>query len=78
MSKEVEERDLSREEAAEHLQEIAAALRTGDTMDIDINNRTVHLSPAETVALEVAVDERSTLLRGDREAVTLKLGWKPP
>lgn len=78
MSKELEERDLSREEAATQLQEVATALRTGDTMDMEINNRTVHLSPAETVALDITVEERSTLIRGDRETVTLKLDWEPP
>lgn len=78
MPKELEERDVSREEAAEQLQEIAAALRTGDTMDIAINNRTIHLSPSETVALEVGVREKSTLLRGNREGITIEIDWKPP
>lgn len=75
MSKELEEHDVSRQEAAEQLREIAGELHTGDSMDLDINNRTIHLSPAETIALEVTVEETSAFLGGDREAVTVTLDW---
>lgn len=77
MSKEVEERRVSREEAADELQKIADALRADDTLDMTINNRTIHLSPADEIAVEVSVHEKSSLLRGNREGVTVKLDWKP-
>lgn len=75
MAKELEERDVSREEAAERLERIADELRTDGSFDV--NNRTVHLSPPSKVGMEVGVRERSTLLRGNREGVTIKLDWKP-
>lgn len=75
MSSELEERNVPREEAAEHLQKIAGALRTGDTVDMGVNNQTVHLSPADTITHEVGVDEKWPVLRGDREAVTVEVDW---
>lgn len=77
MAKELDENEVSLEEAAQRLEAIAAELRDEDTLDIDIENRTVHLSPPSTIAMEVGVRETSSLLRGDRETVTIKLDWKP-
>jgi len=77
MAKELEERDVSQEEAAARLEEIADQVRMGDSMDISVNNRTIHLSPASQIAMGVGVRERSTLLRGNREGITIKLDWKP-
>ncbi|MFA9503476.1 amphi-Trp domain-containing protein [Natrinema sp. H-ect1] len=47
-----------------------AMVRTG--------NKTVDLTPPESIAYEVGVHERSSILRGQRETVTVKLDWKPP
>ncbi|WP_455449669.1 amphi-Trp domain-containing protein [Natrinema thermotolerans] len=47
-----------------------ATVRTG--------NKTVDLTPSESIAYEVGVRERSSILRGNRETVTVKLDWKPP
>lgn len=77
MAKELEERTVSREAAAERLEELAAQIRGEGASDINVNNRTVHLSPASEIAMEVGVRERSTLLRGNREGITIKLDWKP-
>lgn len=77
MAKELDENEVSLEQAAQRLEAIAAELRDEDTFDIDIENRTVHLSPPSTIAMEIGVRETSSLLRGDRETVTIKMDWRP-
>ena len=76
-NKELEENELTREEAADRLEEIADDLRSGDSFNIEIENRTIHLSPSSSIGMEVGVRESSSLLRGDRETVTIKMDWKP-
>lgn len=77
MAKELEETTVSREEAARRLEELADELRRDDVFDVSVNNRTVHLSPGAQLAMEVGVRESSSLLRGSREGLTIKLDWKP-
>jgi amphi-Trp domain-containing protein len=77
MAKELEDADVTREEAANRLEELAAGLRGDDSFDVTINNRTIHLSPPDDLALEVGVRESSSILRGEREGITIKLDWKP-
>lgn len=77
MAKEIEERTVSREAAADRLEDVAARLRAEGSFDMNVSNRTIHLSPPEEVGMEVSVRERSTLLRGDREGLTVKLDWRP-
>ena len=77
MSKDLDENEVSLEQAAERLEAIAAELRDEDDFDIDVENRTVHLSPPSTIAMEIGVRETSSLLRGDRETVTIKMDWSP-
>ncbi|QLH76486.1 amphi-Trp domain-containing protein [Halosimplex rubrum] len=77
MSKELEAYDMTRDEAADKLESIAADLRGDGSFDVNVNNRTVHLAPPENIGVEVGVREMSSLLRGSREAFTVKLDWKP-
>ncbi|WP_436929952.1 amphi-Trp domain-containing protein [Halosimplex halobium] len=77
MAKELEELDMTRDEAADKLESIAADLRGDGTFDVNVNNRTVHLTPPEEIGMEIGVRETSSLLRGSREAFTVKLDWKP-
>ncbi|MFC7141042.1 amphi-Trp domain-containing protein [Halosimplex aquaticum] len=77
MAKELEELDVTREEAAERLESFAEGLRGEGSFDVNVNNRTVHLAPPDDVGMEIGVREMSSLLRGDREAFTIKLDWKP-
>jgi len=77
MSKELEAYDVTREEAADKLESIAADLRGDGSFDVNVSNRTVHLAPPEEIGMEVGVREMSSLLRGDRESFTVKLEWKP-
>jgi amphi-Trp domain-containing protein len=75
MAKELEELDVTRDEAADKLEAVAADLRGDGTFDV--NNRTVHLAPPDEIGMEIGVREMSSLLRGSREAFTVKLDWKP-
>lgn len=77
MAKELEETTVSREEAAERLETIADQLRGDGSMDVNVNNRTIHLSPGSKLGMQVGIRERSTLFRGDREGITIKVDWKP-
>jgi len=77
MAKELEERTVTRDEAADRLESIAADLRGDDQFDVNVNNRTIHLSPPAKFGMEVGVRETSSMLRGDRETLTVKIDWKP-
>ncbi|GAA0252749.1 amphi-Trp domain-containing protein [Haladaptatus pallidirubidus] len=71
------EEKISREEVADRLQAIADEFREGGDANIDVGNKTVTLSPADSVAYEIGTRELSSVLRGSRESVTIKLDWKP-
>lgn len=77
MAKELQEEDVTREEAAERLEMLAEGLRGEGPFDVTIGNRTVHLSPPSNIGIETGVRETSSLLRGDRESVTVTIDWKP-
>ncbi|OVE85615.1 amphi-Trp domain-containing protein [Natronolimnobius baerhuensis] len=68
--------DLSRDEAADFLQGLAQELRgTGDA-NIRIGNKTLTLRPSSTVEYEIEAQERSPMLGGQREEVTVTVGWE--
>ncbi|SIR89718.1 amphi-Trp domain-containing protein [Haladaptatus litoreus] len=71
------EEKISREEVADRLQAIAHELREGGDANIDVGNKTVTLSPADSVGYEIGTRESSSVLCGSRESVTVKLDWKP-
>ncbi|WP_101297234.1 amphi-Trp domain-containing protein [Halegenticoccus soli] len=76
--KTLSEEKVTGEEAADRLERLAAALRDGDgDFDVRVGNKTVTLNPPAEVGMEVGVRERSSLLRGSRESVTVTLDWKP-
>ncbi|WP_435156927.1 amphi-Trp domain-containing protein [Haladaptatus sp. DFWS20] len=75
--KTLHEEKISREEVADRLQAIAHELRENGDADIDVGNKTVTLSPPDAVAYEISTRESSSVLRGNRESVTIKLDWKP-
>ncbi|PSP71160.1 amphi-Trp domain-containing protein [Halobacteriales archaeon QH_8_67_27] len=76
MAKELAELDVTRDGAADRLKAVADGLRSGGSFDAHVNNRTVHLSPPDHIGVELGVRETSSLLRGGREAFTIKLDWK--
>ncbi|NGM67519.1 amphi-Trp domain-containing protein [Natronolimnobius sp. AArcel1] len=68
--------DLSRDEAADLLQGLAHELRgTGDA-NIRIGNKTLTLQPSSTVEYEIEAEERSPMLGGNREAVSVTVSWE--
>ncbi|ADD06401.1 uncharacterized protein Nmag_2848 [Natrialba magadii ATCC 43099] len=67
----------SREDLAAYFEHLAAEFRAGgEDVDIDVGNKTVSLSPPETIETSVDVIERSTMFRGNRETVRIELNWK--
>ncbi|WP_049922570.1 amphi-Trp domain-containing protein [Halopiger djelfimassiliensis] len=69
---------LSREELASYFEELAAEFGAADEgINVRVGNKSVTLHPPESVETSVDVVERSTMLRGNRETVTIELSWKP-
>ncbi|WP_227377761.1 amphi-Trp domain-containing protein [Haladaptatus halobius] len=75
--KTLHEEKTSREKVADKLQEIAHELRGEGNANIDVGNKTVTLLPSSTIGYEIGIRESSSVLRGSRESVTIKLDWKP-
>ena len=74
--KNISEEKLDRAEAAERLRAIADELESDEEFHIDIDNKTITLHPRDSLGFEVGVRERSSLLRGSRESVTIKMDWR--
>ncbi len=75
--KTLHEEKISREEVADRLEAVAEQLRGDGDANVDVGNKTVTLSPRGNIAYEIGIRESSSVLRGDRETVTIKLDWKP-
>ncbi len=75
--KTIDESKVTREEAADKLEALARELREGDEAQVGVGNKTITLHPSDKLAMEVGVRERSSILRGSRESVTVTLDWKP-
>lgn len=75
--KTIGESKVTREKAAEKLEELARELREDDEAQVRVGNKTIALHPSDELAMEVGVRERSSILRGSRESVTVTLDWKP-
>lgn len=77
MEKTISADELTRDEAAERLREVADELEGDGHASIRTGNKTVELRPSASVAYEIGVRERSSILRGSRETITIKMDWKP-
>ncbi|WP_331236174.1 amphi-Trp domain-containing protein [Natronorarus salvus] len=71
-----ESMEVSRDEAADLLQELARELRGQGDADVAVGNKTVRLSPPSAVTYAIETDERSPMLGGDEQSVTVTLGWE--
>ncbi|MXV62795.1 amphi-Trp domain-containing protein [Natronorubrum sp. JWXQ-INN-674] len=69
---------VTRDEAAKQLRALADELEGDGSATVQTGNKAVELHPSEEIAYEIGVRERSSILRGQRETVTIKLDWKPP
>ncbi len=68
----------SRQELAAYFQTLADAFGSDDeSISVPVGNKTVRLSPPESVGVSVDVIERSSRLRGDHEQLELEVSWKP-
>jgi amphi-Trp domain-containing protein len=78
VSKTLNAEKLSREETANRLRALADAIEGGedDDAEVRVGNKQVTLRPRSTVGYEVGVRERSSVLRGSRESVTVTMEWK--
>ncbi|WP_049902981.1 amphi-Trp domain-containing protein [Halococcus agarilyticus] len=75
--KNIDEGELDRAEAADRLREIADDLESDEEFDVDIGNKTITLRPTSVIGFEVGARESSSILRGSRESVTIKMDWRP-
>lgn len=72
------ESELSRNEVAEYLREIADEFVYEESpMTVPVGNKEVTLRPPSTISCETTVTERSSLIGNDREEVTITLSWAP-
>ncbi|UTF54450.1 MULTISPECIES: amphi-Trp domain-containing protein [Natronosalvus] len=67
--------ELTREEVADRLQELAREIRSGGDANISVGNKVVTLSPDAQVTYDLEVEERSPMLGGRREEIDLTLAW---
>ena len=74
--KTIAEDEVTRAEAADRLESLAAEIREGDC-DVQVGNKTITVQPPSSIAYEVGVRESSSILRGNRESVTVKMDWRP-
>lgn len=70
--------DLAREEASDLIQELARELRDGDTAEVRVGNKMVELSPASEVEYSIEANERSPMLGGAHESITVEVSWSVP
>lgn len=71
-----DETEMTRAETAEFLRSIADDLDSaGGPIGIPVGNKTVQLSPPETIDVETSVTERSRRLRADTEELSVTFAW---
>ncbi|AEH37165.1 amphi-Trp domain-containing protein [Halopiger xanaduensis] len=70
--------DVTRDEAADLVQELAAELRGQGPAQVQVGNKLLTLTPASTLEYDIEVEERSPMLGGDREEITVSIGWEVP
>jgi amphi-Trp domain-containing protein len=68
---------LEREAAADRLNDLASALRSGEDVRVRVGNKNVTLDPPEKINYRIEVIEKRKRFRGSRETIRLELDWKP-
>ncbi|MFD1513811.1 amphi-Trp domain-containing protein [Halomarina rubra] len=68
--------ETTRGELAAYLRAIAEEFEQDGEVMVNVGNKQVKLRPAPTVECTVAVEERSPLLGGDTERLTIDVDWK--
>ena len=67
---------MTTDQIADELRALAEAFESSETQ-IRVGNKSVQLSPPDSVNYSIDVIERSSLLRGNHESIEIELGWKP-
>lgn len=75
--KTLEEDELSRDEVAEQLRALADEFEGEGPANVKTGNKIITVTPPSAVAYEVGVRESSSILRGNRETITIKMDWRP-
>ncbi|MFC6906117.1 amphi-Trp domain-containing protein [Halalkalicoccus tibetensis] len=87
--KTLHEERMSRADVATQLRRLADELDSGEDegedggtegaggIEVPVGNKRVRLTPPEEIGYEIGVREGSSVLRGNRETVSLTLDWKP-
>lgn len=69
---------MTRSELATYLAMLGDEFESGgEEINVTVGNKTVDLNPPESVNVSVDVVERSSMIRGNRETITIELNWKP-
>lgn len=68
--------EISREAAADRLQELAQEVRSGGPAEVRVGNKMLTLTPAPELEYGIEVEERSPMLGGPREEITVTLEWE--
>lgn len=71
------ESEVSRAEFASRLREVADAFEDGETVDVDVENKTISLRPPDVFDHEITVGEDSSMIGGDSERITIEANWTP-
>ncbi|MHC3437511.1 amphi-Trp domain-containing protein [Natrialbaceae archaeon A-gly3] len=69
--------EVSREEAAKLLEELADELHGDGPADVRVGNKRVQLTPAAVLEYGIDVEERSPPLGSDYQGITMTLQWQP-
>ncbi|SIR83267.1 amphi-Trp domain-containing protein [Natronorubrum thiooxidans] len=67
---------VSRDEAADLVQELAQEIRSEGPAEVRVGNKLLTLSPPPELEYGIEVEERSPMLGGPREKITVTLEWK--
>ncbi|MFC7213869.1 amphi-Trp domain-containing protein [Saliphagus sp. GCM10025334] len=67
--------ELTRDEVADMLQEMAREIRGQGDANIAVGNKMVTLSPDAQIKYDIEIEERSPMLGSRREEIDLTLRW---
>lgn len=71
------ESTMSREDLAAYLRDLADELDGEGESNVPVGNKTVTLHPSHEVDCDVTVEERSPMIGGESETVTVEMSWSP-
>jgi amphi-Trp domain-containing protein len=69
--------DMSQEEVADRLRELAENIESDGSADVRVGNKAVRLSPGASINLSIEAVEESRRFRSDRESISLDMSWTP-